>query len=77
MDKSILLANELQVEDIVNVVQCTIKEIYAKYYRDEVVSFFCEWHSIDRVSEDVVAKKYMLYLITTGLWQQVLLTESI
>lgn len=62
MDKAIFLANEQQVEEITNLVQCTIKEIYAKYYRDEVVSFFCKWHSLERILEDVVANKVYVML---------------
>lgn len=62
MDKAIILANEQQVEEITNLVQCTIKEIYAKYYRDEVVSFFCKWHSKIRILEDVEAKKVYVML---------------
>lgn len=62
MDKTILLANELQIADVTNVVQCTIKEVYEKYYRDEVVSFFCEWHNIEKISEDIIAKKVYVML---------------
>lgn len=62
MDKEIFLASEQQVEEITNLVQCTIKEIYAKYYRDEVVSFFCKWHSMERILADVEAKKVYVML---------------
>lgn len=60
--EAIILANEQQIEEITNVVQCTIKEIYTKYYRDEVVSFFCKWHSIEKILEDVKAKKVYVIL---------------
>lgn len=71
MDKEIFLASEQQVEEITNLVQCTIKEIYAKYYRDEVVSFFCKWHSMERILADVEAKKvYVMFsndkIVATG-----------
>lgn len=62
MDKEIFLASEQQVQEITNLVQSTIKEIYAKYYRDEVVSFFCKWHSMERILEDVEAKKVYVML---------------
>lgn len=71
MDKEIFLASEQQVEKITNLVQCTIKEIYAKYYRDEVVSFFCKWHSMERILADIEAKKvYVMFsndkIVATG-----------
>lgn len=58
----IILANEQHVQDIFNVVQTTIKEIYPKYYRDEVVKFFCEWHSKDNIAKDVASKKVYIIL---------------
>ena len=57
MDRKVIPANELQVTGITKLVQRTIKEIYIKYYRDEVVSFFINWHDITRISEDVAAGK--------------------
>ena len=71
MDKEIFLASEQQAEEITNLVQCTIKEIYVKYYRDEVVSFFCKWHSMERILADVEAKKvYVMFsndkIVATG-----------
>lgn len=62
MDKEIFLASEQQVEEITDLVQCTIKEIYAKYYRDEVVSFFCKWHSMEKILADVESKKVYVML---------------
>lgn len=62
MGKTIILANEMQTADITNMVQRTIKEVYAKYYRDEAVSFFCEWHNAKRISDDVAAKKVYVIL---------------
>lgn len=71
MTKEFFLAKEQQVEEISNLVQRTIKEVYAKYYRDEVVSFFCEWHNTKRIADDVAAKKvYVIFdndsIVATG-----------
>ena len=62
MDRKVIPANELQVTGITKLVQRTIKEIYIKYYRDEVVSFFINWHDITRISEDVAAGKECRYI---------------
>lgn len=71
MTKEIFLAKEQQVEEISNLVQRTIKEVYTKYYRDEAVSFFCEWHNTKRIADDVAAKKvYVIFdndsIVATG-----------
>lgn len=58
----ILLAKEQHVQGIFDVVQTTVKEIYPKYYRDEVVKFFCEWHSKDKIAKDVASQKVYIIL---------------
>lgn len=61
-ERLIVLATEQHVDEITNLVQCTVKEVYPKYYRDEVVNFFCKWHSREKIQADVAAKK--VYIIT-------------
>jgi len=46
-------ATEKYMEQIYNLVQYTIKTIYPKYYPKEVVSFFCQYHSKERIIEDI------------------------
>lgn len=47
------LANIDDLQTIYDVVQQTIKTIYPKYYPQEVVDFFCEYHSIEAISKDI------------------------
>lgn len=58
----ILLAKEQHIQGIFDVVQTTVKEMYPKYYRDEVVNFFCEWHSKDNIAKDIASKKVYMIL---------------
>lgn len=46
-------ATEKDIEQIVDLVQNTIKTIYPKYYPKEVVDFFCELHSRENILKDV------------------------
>lgn len=46
-----------QAEEIREVVVSTISEIYPKYYTQEVVDFFIEYHSPERIREDISAGK--------------------
>ena len=62
MEVTIVLAKEQHVEGITEIVQRTIKEVYTKYYRDEVVAFFCKWHSKEKIYEDVKEKKVYVIL---------------
>ena len=43
-----------QVDEIHEVVSNTIKEIYSKYYSDEVVDFFLELHKRDNIYNDIL-----------------------
>lgn len=46
-------ATEKDIEQIVMLVQDTIRSIYPKYYPKEVVDFFCELHCKENISKDV------------------------
>ena len=46
-------ATEQDLEQIVTLVQETIKTIYPKYYPKEVVGFFCEHHCRENIMNDV------------------------
>lgn len=40
-------------ESIYEMVQTTIKTVYPKYYPKEVVDFFCEHHSLEKILNDI------------------------
>ena len=46
-------ATEKDLEQIVILVQKTIKTIYPKYYPEEVVEFFCEHHCKENIFKDI------------------------
>ena len=46
-------ATEKELDQIVMLVQETIKTIYPKYYPKEVVDFFCELHCKDNIAKDI------------------------
>ena len=46
-------ATEKDLDQIVMLVQETIKTIYPKYYPKEVVDFFCELHCKDNIAKDI------------------------
>lgn len=48
-----LKATEKDVEQIVLLVQDTIRIIYPKYYPKEVVDFFCALHCKENISKDI------------------------
>lgn len=48
-------AAEKDLEQIVTLVQETIRTIYPKYYPKEVVDFFCELHCKENISKDISA----------------------
>lgn len=41
------------LQDIYDVVQCTIQTIYPRYYPAEVVAFFCGLHSKEAIAKDI------------------------
>ena len=43
-----------QTNEIDEMVSKTIKEIYSKYYSDEVVDFFLELHKRDNIYNDIL-----------------------
>ncbi|MCM1245814.1 MAG: GNAT family N-acetyltransferase [Roseburia sp.] len=49
----VIQATTDMVADIYEVVHMTIKEIYTKYYSDEVVNFFLELHSKEHILNDI------------------------
>ena len=46
-------ATEQDLEQILTLVQNTIKTIYPKYYPQEVVDFFCSLHNCENISKDI------------------------
>ena len=54
MDKLAIKEARLdQTDEINEIVSETIKEIYSKYYSDEVVDFFLELHNRDNIHNDI------------------------
>lgn len=53
MSMEYVKATEKDIEQIVMIVQDTIRTIYPNYYPKEVVDFFCELHCKENISEDV------------------------
>ena len=47
------LARKEEAQAVYDVVQCTIKTIYHRYYPTEVVEFFCAHHSRDAILKDI------------------------
>lgn len=43
-----------QTDEINEIVSKTIKEVYSKYYSDEVVDFFLELHNRDNIHNDIL-----------------------
>ena len=56
-----------QAEEIREVVVSTISEIYPKYYTQEVVDFFIEYHSPERIREDISAGKVYIAVADGGI----------
>lgn len=55
MDKLTIKKARLdQAGEINEIVSKTIKEIYSKYYSDEVVDFFLELHNRDNIHNDIL-----------------------
>lgn len=46
-------ATEQNLQQIVQLVQNTIRTIYPKYYPKEVVDFFCELHCEENIRKDI------------------------
>ena len=53
----ILLADEHHLSEVFRLTHDTIAEIYPKYYRDEAVAFFHDWHRMERIKEDLIARR--------------------
>ena len=56
-----------QAEEIREVVVSTMSEIYPKYYTQEVVDFFIEYHSPERIREDISAGKVYIAVADGGI----------
>lgn len=46
-------ASDKDAKTIFEIVQSSVKNVYPKYYPQEVVNFFCELHSLEHISEDI------------------------
>ena len=47
------LATQENAREIYELVQKTVKTIYPRYYLPEIVDMFCEYHSIEKIEEDI------------------------
>ena len=69
--QELLLASKNDAQEIFNIVQNTVREIYPKYYLPEIVDMFCEYHNMQKISDDIQSgKTYKLIvddkMIATG-----------
>ena len=48
-------AKKENLEQVYELVQETIREVYPKYYLKEIVDMFCEFHNKERIAQDVEA----------------------
>ena len=46
-------AEEIQAKAVFQLVQETVQTVYPHYYRDEIVDFFCQLHSLKNISDDI------------------------
>lgn len=53
----IIKANINMVDDVYELIQKTIKEVYEKYYPSEAVKYFLELHGREAVSADILGGK--------------------
>ena len=54
LKQEITKADMNMVSDIYELVRITIKDIYKRYYSDEAVKFFLEFHSKENISADIL-----------------------
>ncbi len=50
-----LLAKKQEAEQVYKLVQETIRTVYPKYYLEEIVDMFCEFHSRENILKDIDA----------------------
>lgn len=60
-------ATEENLEAVYELIQNTISEIYPKYYPREVVSFFCEHHSREKVLADIKKGHVKIVLVNGSI----------
>ena len=60
----ILLADQNNLEDVRNITQTTIRDIYPKYYPSGAVDFFSKHHSDEHIRDDISAGK--VYILNDG-----------
>lgn len=46
-------AVDKNIDEVFNIVQNTVAEVYPHYYSKEVVDFFCELHNRENIAEDI------------------------
>ncbi len=56
------LAKKEDIERIYEIVQRTIKTVYPKYYLQEIVDMFCEYHSRENILKDIEAENTYILL---------------
>ena len=61
MNTQIIRAKETDFETVKDITQTTIKSVYPKYYPEGAVQFFSDYHSDERILNDIVdGKVYLL-----------------
>lgn len=62
---NIVVANSKDVTNILHIVQTTINKVYPKYYPEDVVKFFLDYHSIDNINK-AISEEYILLIENDG-----------
>lgn len=57
-----ILADKQDAERVYEVVQETIKTVYPRYYLQEIVDMFCEFHSRDHIMQDIIKRNVYILL---------------
>ena len=56
-------ATEKNIDDVLNIVQTTVRSVYPKYYPKEVVDFFCELHNRENIAKDIRNKNVGILVV--------------
>lgn len=57
-----ILAKKQDAERVYELVQETIKAVYPKYYLQEIVDMFCEFHNCENIKQDIADENVYLLL---------------
>ena len=61
-----ILAKRQDAEQVYEIVQETIKEVYPKYYLKEIVDAFSKFHNYDNIVKSKANRKLLKYMRQLG-----------